>query len=261
MSSTMTMSAAAEQWGTLWSDRPRDWATNEEQQSSVYERVLEEVPVGAGTRVLDVGCGTGVFLRLCADRGAQVDGLDAADGLLTVARGRVPEATLVRGDLQVLPYGDDTFDVVTGFASFFFAEDMVAALREAGRVARPGAPVVVEVFGDPERCDLERIKRATAPFRGGASEERYWRPGATTALVEQAGLAVCSSFDVVSTYAFADDRALTDAMLAAGGAAAAAGPEREDALRAAIVRELAVCRRPDGSYRLSNEWHVVLAQA
>ena len=49
----------------------------------------------------------------------------------------MPEADLRLGDLQTLPFADDAFDLVTGFTSFFFAEDMVAALREAGRVARP----------------------------------------------------------------------------------------------------------------------------
>ena len=65
-------------------------------------------------------------------------------------------------DLQVLPYDDDTFDVVTGFTSFFFADDMVGALREAGRVARPGAPVVIQAFGRPEKCALEAVKLAVA---------------------------------------------------------------------------------------------------
>jgi ubiquinone/menaquinone biosynthesis C-methylase UbiE len=45
--------------------------------------------------------------------------------------------------MESLPYHDDAFDLVTGFTSFFFANDMIAALREVGRVAKPGAPVVV----------------------------------------------------------------------------------------------------------------------
>jgi len=49
--------------------------------------------------------------------------------------------------MEDLPWEDDTFDLVTGFNSFFFATDMIAALREAGRVARPGAPVVIQVWG------------------------------------------------------------------------------------------------------------------
>jgi ubiquinone/menaquinone biosynthesis C-methylase UbiE len=90
--------------------------------------------------VLDIGCGAGAFLRLLADRGVEAFGLDASDVLIGLARSRLPEADLRVGEMEVLPYDDDTFDLVTGFNSFFFANDMVAALREAGRVARPGAP-------------------------------------------------------------------------------------------------------------------------
>ena len=156
------MGPSARLWGELWGDRPRDWAGTEEQQHPVYAAALEQVELRAGDRVLDVGCGTGVFLRMCADRGAEVTGLDASEPLLAIARGRVPEADLRHGDMMALPFADDTFDLVTGFTSFFFADDMVAALREAGRVARPGGPVVIEVFGAPERCELELVKHAVA---------------------------------------------------------------------------------------------------
>ena len=100
--------------------------------------------------MLDVGCGVGAFLRLVADRGAEPFGLDASEALIDLARRRVPEADLRVGDMESLPYDADTFDLVTGFTSFFFANDMVAALREAGRVAKPGAPVVIQVWGAHE---------------------------------------------------------------------------------------------------------------
>jgi SAM-dependent methyltransferase len=248
-------------WGGLWGDRPDAWAVSEEQQTPVYSEALRCVDVGPGVRVLDVGCGTGVFLRMCADRGASVSGLDAADGLLEIARTRVPEADLRHDDLQVLPYEDDAFDVVTGFTSFFFADDMVAALREAGRVARPGAPVVIQAFGRPEQCELEAVKLAIAAYRPGGTEAQYWRPGIVDELAAAAGLEVERSFDVTYAYAYADSDALAEAMLAAGGAAAVAGPENEAALRSDIIRALAGSRQADGSYRVANEWHMVVARA
>ncbi|HKH17737.1 MAG TPA: hypothetical protein VKA57_09440 [Solirubrobacteraceae bacterium] len=55
------------------------------------------------------------------------------------------------------------FDVVAGFNAFFFAADMVAALREAGRVAIPGAPVVIQVWGRPEHCEMEAMKAVVRP--------------------------------------------------------------------------------------------------
>ena len=209
--------------------------------------------------MLDAGCGTGVFLRLCADRGAHVSGIDASEGLLEVARERVPEADLRLGDLQTLPYADDAFDLVTGFTSFFFAEDMVAALREAGRVAKPGAPIVIQVFGRPEHCDLEAMKAAVATFRG-EDHRSYWRPGIAEELASQAGLTVEHAFDSTWAYAYPDETTLADHMLAAGGAGFIAGPEREGEMRDAIRDALAHCRQPDGGYRVANEWHVVIAR-
>src|SRR5687768_8815374 len=104
--SSMTMSASARRWGALWGDRPRAWAVSEQQQTPVYERTLECLPVERGTRVLDVGCGTGVFLELCAERGATVTGVDAAEPLLALARARVVDADLRLGDLEALPFDD-----------------------------------------------------------------------------------------------------------------------------------------------------------
>jgi ubiquinone/menaquinone biosynthesis C-methylase UbiE len=253
-----SMSDSAREWGALWGSSPRAWAHTEELQRPTYEAALRRVPVGAGERVLDVGCGTGVFLRMCADRGASVCGIDASEGLLAVAQERVPEAELRLGDLQALPYPDDAFDVVTGFTSFFFADDIVAALREAGRVARPGAPIVIQVFGRPEHCAIERMKAAVMPFREG--EEEYWRPGVVEELVPRAGMTVADAFDDTWAYEYADAEALMEGMLAAGGAGAVAGADGALRLRAAILAALADCRRPDGGYSLSNEWHFVVAR-
>ena len=136
---------------------------SEEQQTPVYEdgcadrRLRPERP----RRRLRHG----VFLRMCADRGAPSAGSTRRPGCWSSRGSGCRKRMLQLGDLQRLPYPDDGFDVVTGFTSFFFADDIVAALREAGRVARSGAPVVIQVFGRPERCDLEAVKAAVGPFR------------------------------------------------------------------------------------------------
>ena len=102
-----------------------------------FEAAFDRVGLSAGQSYLDIGCGGGVALGLAAKRGAGVAGLDASEALLELARERVPDADIRVGDMQFLPFDDDSFDLVTGFNSFFFAADMVAALREAGRVAKP----------------------------------------------------------------------------------------------------------------------------
>src|SRR5262245_14758219 len=263
MSTTSTI-GSAKRWGPLWGARPEDWAENEEQQVPTYEAALRRIDVEAGRQVLEVGCGSGVFLRLAADRGATVVGLDASEALLEIARRRVPEADLRAGDLQFLPYEDDRFDVVAGFNAFFFADDLVAALREAGRVAKPGAPVVIQVWGRPDRCALEAMKVALSPFLPGGGERTppdFWRPGVLEALAAEAGLAPESAFDANWAYEYADEDALVRGMLAAGGLALIAESVGGDAVRTAIVDALTPYRTSEGGYRLSNEWHFLVATA
>src|ERR1700754_160408 len=61
----------------LWSARALDWANFQEGQlHEVYTAVLAAVPKVAGQRFLDVGCGSGAFLRRAAKHGAIVTGLD-----------------------------------------------------------------------------------------------------------------------------------------------------------------------------------------
>ena len=162
MTSVTSASERAVKLGELWGARAADWSATEELNAPSYEAALRELPPLEGRRVLDLGCGAGVFLRMAADRGAAVSGLDASEGLLAEAARRVPEADLRLGELDRLPFADDAFDVVTAFSSIFFALDPVTALREAGRVARPGAVVVVQVWGREERCSLLTMKRAAA---------------------------------------------------------------------------------------------------
>ena len=266
MATRTSTSGSAERWGPLWGARPQDWAANEDQQLPTYEEALRRVGITAGQRVLDVGCGSGVFLRAAADRGAQVFGLDASEALLAIARARVPEADLRTGDMQALPYEDDAFDLVTGFNSFFFAGDMTAALREAGRVARPGAPVVVQVWGAPERCDLEAMKVVVRPFLPAPPPDaprppELWKPGVLEGIATAAGLTPESAFDTSWAFEYQDDEALVRGMLAPAGIAELVGPAQEEAVGNAIVEALAPHRTGSGGYRLHNEWHYVVARA
>jgi SAM-dependent methyltransferase len=257
---------SAERWGPLWGARPADWALSEEQQVPTYEAALDRVDLEPGQRALDVGCGVGAFLRIVAERGAQPFGIDASEALAELARERVPEAEVRVGDMALLPYEDDSFDLVTGFNAFFFANDIVVALREAGRVARPGAPVVIQVWGAHECNDLEAMKAVARPFMpprpaDAPPEADYAQPGVLERLAADAGLTPEAAFDTTWAYAFPDEETLRRAMVAPAGLAVLVGPEREDPFKDAIVKGLAPYRTPDGGYRLRNAFHYLIARA
>jgi SAM-dependent methyltransferase len=265
MPATAAEPGSARRWGPLWGARPDDWARSEEQQVPTYEEAIRRVGIEPGRLVLDIGCGSGVLLRLAAERGAKPFGIDASERLVALARNRVPEADVRVGEMERLPYPDDTFDVVTGFNSFFFAADMVAALREAGRVAKPGAPVVIQVWGRPERCALEAMKRVARPFMpkrpaGAPPQPELWRPGVLEALASEAGLTPETAFETSWALEFPDDEALGRAMMAPMGLAEVVGPDREPDVKAEIVQALASCRLPGGGYRIENEYRYLIAR-
>src|SRR5262245_42478583 len=266
MPETAHAQSSAERWGPLWGARADDWSTSEEQHVPGYEAALEHIGSLRGQRVLDIGCGAGVFLRLVADRGAEPVGIDASESLIGLARKRIPEGDLQVGDMESLPYDDDGFDLATGFTSFFFANDMVAALREARRVAKPGAPVVIQVWGAHERCSLEAMKEIARSFfpprpPDAPADPDFGQPGVLEELATQAGLTPGATFVKSWAYTYPDGETLSRALIAPAGLALLVGPERENEVKAAIVNGLGEFRLPDGSYRLENEYRYLIARA
>ncbi len=267
MSTTSSpITGSADRWGPLWGARPADWALSEDQQLPTYEAALERTGLERGWRVLDIGCGSGAFLCLVAERGAEPHGIDASEALIAFARERLPGADLRVGEMENLPYGNDTFDLVTGFNSFFFANDMVAALREAGRVAKPGAAVVIQVWGAHERCDLEAMKEVARPFLpprppDAPPDPDLSQPGVLRDLATQARLTPESEFTTTWAFEYPDAEGLGRAMVAVAGLATLAGRDREEELKSAIVEGLAPYRTPGGGYVLSNEFRYLVARA
>jgi SAM-dependent methyltransferase len=257
---------SGERWGPLWGARPADWALSEDRQTPTYEAALARVALESGHAVLDIGCGVGTFLRLVADRGARAVGLDASTALIDFARRRLPEADLRVGDMEDLPYQDDSFDVVTGFNAFFFANDIVTAIREAGRVAKPGAPVVIQVWGPREQNDLEAMKEIVRPFlpprpANARPEPDYARPGVLEDIAAQAGLTPEQAFDTTWSYWFPDHETLRHALVAPAGIGTLVGPAQEETLKDAITAGLAAHRTADGGYRLQNSFRYLIVRA
>ena len=264
--SPTAITGSAARWGPLWGARSSDWALSEDQQVPTYEEALRRVGLEPGQLVLDVGCGVGAFLRVVTDRGACAFGLDASEALLDIARERLPDADLRVGEMEAPPYEDDTFDLVTGFNSFFFANDIVAALREAGRVAKPGAPVVIQVWGPHERNDLEAVKAIIRPYfpprpADAPPEPDYSKPGVLEDIASKAGLDPESAFDTSWSYEFPDEETVRRALIAPAGIAILVGPDREEEVKDAIASGLATHRDPDGIYRFQNTFHSLIARA
>jgi SAM-dependent methyltransferase len=112
--------------------------------------IVEIAGVGAGERVLDVGCGTGNAALEAAARGARVTGVDPAGRLLAVAREGAAaqglDATFLAGEAAALPVPDGAFDVVLSVFAVIFAPDPRAALTDMVRVLAPRGRIVLSAW-------------------------------------------------------------------------------------------------------------------
>ena len=106
--------------------------------------ISEFVPL-SGRQVLDIGCGGGTLARSLEARGAYVYGVDPNAEALVLARKAAPEGAFHRASAEALPFGDHSFDGAIFLNSFHHVPEprMSRALREAGRVVKPAAPIVV----------------------------------------------------------------------------------------------------------------------
>lgn len=198
--------------GELWGAKARDWAEVQEPGwRQVYEHVFGRLPVGRGTRLLDVGCGAGGALQVARSLGADACGIDAAANLVEIARARMPDARIEVGEMESLPFDNDVFDVVTGFNSFQFAGDVVQALREARRVCKPGGHVALLFWGRKEECDvLDSLVPAVlsllpaVPPSPALARPPMSDPGVVEALLLEAQLAWKFSADADCRLAYRD---------------------------------------------------------
>ncbi|HEV2386637.1 MAG TPA: class I SAM-dependent methyltransferase [Candidatus Acidoferrales bacterium] len=124
-----------------------DWfnRTIDRLQAKAWWRALRRCRLGAGARVLDVGCGTGRWLERLNRAGMAPIGTDRTPAMLGIAREMLPGAVLLAADAQRLPFADASFDCVLAVTVLQHLrwEEQALALQEMARVSRPGAHIVL----------------------------------------------------------------------------------------------------------------------
>ncbi len=251
----------------LWGAAARDWA--EIQEGTVlplYETILHKAAIGAHTALLDIGCGSGKFCLMAAHRGAQVSGIDATEPLLSIARERVPHGDFRAGDMEEPPFADHQFDVVTGFNAFQYASDRVGAVREARRVARPGAAVALAVWGKAEDCQAgDYVKTLGSlmppPPPGAPGPWALSHDGALEALATQAGLSPIEGAEVDCPWVYRDLETALRGLLSAGPARRAIQHSGEEATRHAVTQAIAPFKTASGGYEMQNKFRYLIARA
>ncbi|MFJ2194840.1 methyltransferase domain-containing protein [Streptomyces violaceusniger] len=278
--------------------RTRDWAEIQERMLvPLYEAVYERLDVGAGTRLLGLGCGSGLALLMAAARGATVCGVDTDERRLDLARRRLtavgapggpalparlglggPESPCVREAAA-----ESAFTVVTAFEPLSApggigpgAEVSAAASALAAATARTerGGAVVLAGWGPPERCATSGVLRVGArladpmgsPGHHREAEAppaaRWWPCGRDDLeeLAAPAGLRPDGSGRVACPFGYADMDSAVRGLLSTGLFDAAERVTDPIQIRKEITEALHPHQRADGTVWMPNVFRYLICR-
>lgn len=113
------------------------WRSGQERRLALIRRYVNL----EGSRILDVGCGIGTYVRRLRELSEHVYGIDIDER--HVRRGSLSLPNLALAASEQMPFSDNSFDVILLHEVIEHVSDDAATLREACRVARPGGKIVI----------------------------------------------------------------------------------------------------------------------
>ncbi|WND34861.1 SAM-dependent methyltransferase [Streptomyces sp. BB1-1-1] len=272
--------------------RARDWSEIQERMLvPLYEAVFERLDVGGGTRMLGLGCGSGLALLMAASRGAAVTGVDSrSPERLALARrrllpetldapgsrGRRARADAARADAPRIVEGTPrdaedpsapAFTLVAAVEPIGClagdSEGLGELLAQATPLAGRGAAVVLAGWGPPERCATTSVLRVATkladPLRGAGS----WRPALRDDLEEvaqRAGLRPDGSGRVACPFGYADAGSAARGLLSTGLFDAAIAATDQEQVDKELSEALHPYQRPDGTVWMPNVFRYLIAR-
>ncbi|UUS33167.1 MULTISPECIES: methyltransferase domain-containing protein [Streptomyces] len=265
--------------------RARDWAEIQERMLvPLYEAVYERLEVGTGTRLLGLGCGSGLALLMAATRGARVTGVDTDRARVDLARERLapeppghgpgghgaarPEPRLLYGspDIAADPAGT-AYNLVTALQPIGCtagdSDGLVPSLTAAVRMAERGGAVVLTGWGPPERCATTAVFRVAGRLTERLRGRDAWRPALRDDLEEmaaRAGLRPDGSGRVSCPFGYADTDSAVRGLLSTGLFDAAVRAADQATVEKEITEALHSYVRPDGTVWMPNVFRYLVAR-
>ncbi|MBO7939426.1 SAM-dependent methyltransferase [Streptomyces antibioticus] len=266
--------------------RARDWSEIQERMLvPLYEAVHQRLDVGPDTRLLALGCGSGLALVMAASRGAALTGVEpSSPARLALARERLqpdrpdgphhggahPRTGIRLTDrLPADRPGPRTpaHTLVTAFEPIGRvagdAEALTTLLTAAVPLARRGAPVVLTGWGPPERCATTAVLRVAARLAEQDRGTVRLRPALRDDLEEvaqRAGLRPDGSGRVACPFGYADLDSALKGLLSTGLFDAAVTATDQAQVEKELTEALHPYRRPDGTVWMPNVFRYLIAR-
>lgn len=112
-------------------------------------KILEELRKNTGSKLLDLGCGTGFIINLAKDLFDEIHGVDVSSGMLSEIDISSFNITLHNQDASSLPFENNYFDAITSYAFIHHLDEYKVVLKEAYRVLKPNGIIYIDL--EPNR--------------------------------------------------------------------------------------------------------------
>ncbi|MGW0820910.1 SAM-dependent methyltransferase [Streptomyces sp. NPDC002845] len=263
------------------SARARDWVEIQERMLvPLYEAVYERLEVGSGTRLLGLGCGSGLALLMAASRGAAVTGADgSAPERVALARERLqPETwgTRARADTRIVDGAledaarapdEPGYNLVTAFEPIGCvagdSEGLAEQLTSVAPLVARGTPVVLAGWGPPERCATSSVLRVATKLADPLHSPGSWRPALRDDLEEvaqRAGLRPDGSGRVACPFGYPNVDNAVRGLLSTGLFDAAITATDQDQVDKELTEALHPYQRRDGTVWMPNVFRYLIAR-
>ena len=154
--------------------RLQEFVSRRRDEAGLYEQIAAQLPLPDAGRLLDVGTGSGLQIRVIHEVKPDLElfGLDISSEAIRVARRNLEgfEVDLRAGSIESTPYDDGTFDVVTCHSSMSYWENPVSCFDEIHRILRPGGAAVLF---EPQK-DID-VDEAIATMRAQLEDKSRFR--------------------------------------------------------------------------------------
>lgn len=251
----------------LWGQKPKDWLMFQEPTArEAFDFVVNNLYSNSSTKLLDIGCGTGLFCLFAHQKGIKdITGFDATLSFLEEAKKRFQEGKFIHGEMEELPFQDESFDIVSGFNSFQYAENIKHALTEAKRVLKKGGKLITMIWGRKEDCEAATYLKAVGsllppppPDSGGPfalSEDKVLE-----SLLSETGFRNIKITDVDSVWDYPDKETALRGLMSAGPVAKAIENSSYEKAYDTISMAVNPYLQPNGHVVYRNKWRVAISE-